>query len=320
MKFSWKQGINFVMILIIGSEEEYHSNFIYKGLIDRGEKVCFLDTRRLMVDFLGSFYPDEKLLSGSFVLNGCKIMLEEIKSIYWRWNYGFYIKPLSGSNEDIYAAQMVEREFESFVNSLYLSLNCLWVNSLNAINLHKTKAYQLYLMAQNDIRVPKTIITNDKEELEAFLESYKGDIIYKPVLGGAHTEKFNRDTLDETRLNLLKNCPVQFQELLEGVDLRVYGIKDKIFAAEIRANTIDFREDRQAQIVQVEIPDKIKADCFKIMELFDLKFTGIDIKYNPETNDYVFIEANPSPMFTYFENKSGHPISDTLMSLLMEGK
>lgn len=313
-------GFVLIMILIIGSEDEYHSKFVYDALVSKGEKACYLDTRRITMDFLGSFFPDKKSLSGNLVLNGCKVLLNEIKSIYWRWDYGITIPPLSNSGDDIFAAHMVEREFESFINSMYLSLNCLWVNSPKAINLHKTKAYQLYLMARNNIRIPKTIITNDRAELEAFLESYKGDIIFKPVLGGAHTEKFNRECLDETRLSLLKNSPVQFQELLKGVDIRVYGIKDKLFAAEIRANTIDFREDKEAQIVPVEIPDKIKEDCLKIMKLFDLNFTGIDIKYNPETNEYVFIEANPSPMFTYFEQKSGYPISDTLTSVLIKGE
>ena len=308
------------MILVIGSQEEYHSKFIYDALVSKGEEVCYLDTRTINNDFLGSFYPAEKLLNGNLVLNDHKVFLDKIKSIYWRWNYGITISPFSNSEEDRYAAYMIGREFESFIDSLYLSLNCLWVNSPNAINMHKTKAYQLYLMAQNNIRVPKTIITNDIDELAKFLESYKGDVIFKPVLGGAHTEKFDRENWDKSRLSLLKKSPVQFQELLEGVDLRVYGIGDKLFAAEIRAKTIDFREDLDAEIVPVELPEKIKNDCFKIMELLDLKFTGIDIKYNHKTDEYVFIEANPSPMFTYFEKQSGYPISDALISLLIKGK
>lgn len=72
--------------------------------------------------------------------------------------------------------------------------------------------------------------------------------------------------------------------------------------------------------MSVELPEKIKNDCFKIMELLDLKFTGIDIKYNSKTDEYIFIEANPFPMFTYFEEKTGYPISDSLVSLLIKGK
>jgi glutathione synthase/RimK-type ligase-like ATP-grasp enzyme len=308
------------MILVIGSEEEYHSKFIHDQLLAKGEEVCYLDTRRINDDFRGSFYPDETVLKGNLILNGRKVFLDTIKSVYWRWNYGIKIPPESNSQEDYYTAYMAEREFTSLIDSLYKSMDCLWVNSLNAINMHKTKAYQTRLMASNNIRVPKTLITNDRNELENFLKDYKGELIFKPVLGGAHTEKLDREVFDEARLNLLKNSPVQFQELLEGVDIRVYGIGDKLFSAEIRANTIDFREDKEAELVPVEIPEKIQQDCFKIMELMDLKFTGIDIKYNPKKDEYVFIEANPSPMFTFFQEKTGFPISETLISLLIKGK
>ncbi|MCK7527854.1 MAG: hypothetical protein MZV64_64715 [Ignavibacteriales bacterium] len=124
------------------------------------------------------------------------------------------------------------------------------------------------------------------------------------------------------KLEYLKYSPVQFQEMIKGVDVRVYGIEDKIFIAEIRAaKTLDFRGDKDAEIVPVELPEKIKQDCLKIMELFDLKFYFVtDIRYNKETDEYVFIEANPSPMFTYFENKSGYPISESLVNLLIKGK
>lgn len=308
------------MILIIGSEDEYHSKFIHDALFSKGEEVCYLDTRRVNIDLLGSFYPSEKSLNGNLVLNGRKVFLDKIKSIYWRCNYGIKIPPVSDSEDDIYNAYMIEREFNSLINSLFNSLDCLWVNTPNAINLHKSKAYQTYLMAKNNIRVPKTLITNDRYELEKFIESYKGELIFKPVLGGAPTERLNLESLDETKLSLIKNSPVQFQELIEGVDIRVYGIADKIFAAEIRAATIDFREDTEAETVPIEIPDKIKQNCFKIMELLDLKFTGIDIKYNSQKDEYVFLEANPSPMFTYFEEKTGFPISETLMDLLIKGK
>ena len=308
------------MILVIGSEEEYHSVFMHDALSVRGEKVCYLDTRRMNIDFLGSFYPAEQNLDGSVVLNGEKVFLNEIKSIYWRCNYGINISPASNSAEDINTAYMQEREFNCLIDSMFRSLDCLWVNSPNAINMHKAKAFQLHLMAKNNIRIPKTLITNDKYELEHFIKSSKNEIIFKPVLGGAHTEKFNPNWLAEERINLLKNSPVQFQELLEGVDIRVYGIGDKLFAAEIRANTIDFREDHDAKIVPVEIPDKIKQDCLTIMKLFDLKFTGIDIKYNPKNDEYVFIEANPSPMFTFFQEKTGFPLSDSLVELLITGK
>jgi glutathione synthase/RimK-type ligase-like ATP-grasp enzyme len=307
------------MILIIGSEDEYHAAFMYDALSARGEEVCYFDTRRIGIDFVGSLFPSEGALKGKFFLNGRNVFLNKIKSVYWRSSYGINIHPASALEEDTHVAFMQEREFSSLIDSTFRMLDCLWVNSQNAINMHKAKGFQLKLMAKNNIRIPRTLITNDREELEEFIKSSSADLIFKPVLGGALTEKLNLPSLSEERLKLLINSPVQFQELLEGVDVRVYGVGEKLFAAEILANSLDFRDDHQAKILPVEIPDKVKQDCLKIMEMFDLKFTGIDIRHNKKTDEYVFIEANPSPMFTFFQEKTGFPISDSLVELLISG-
>ena len=108
---------------------------------------------------------------------------------------------------------------------------------------------------------------------------------------------------------------MQFQEMIEGVDIRVYIVGNEIFPAEIRANTLDFRDDKSAKIVPVELPKDVEENCFKIMPLFNLNYTGMDLRRTPQ-GEYVFIEANPAPMFIHFENQTGYPISDTLIKLL----
>ncbi len=305
------------MILIIGSEEEYHAKYIHDLLKSKNEDVCYLDTRKLSEEILISWSPSYANIQGILNTDNKEINLSDIKSIYWRWHYGISIPPAENTEECFYIVNMLEREITSNINSLFKSLDCLWVNSFDAIEMHKNKGYQLNLMAKNNIRIPKTFITNNKDNLLSYIETTPHDLIYKPVRGGAHTEKITKDDLTEERLNNLKYSPVKFQEYIEGTDVRVYVIGDKIFAANILADTIDFREHEGAKIEPVDIPDNIKQDCLKIMKLFKLNFSGIDIKHSDRTGEYVFIEANPSPMFTYFEEQSGFPISETLCELLI---
>ena len=49
----------------------------------------------------------------------------------------------------------------------------------------------------------------------------------------------------------------------------------------------------------------------------DLLWTGIDLRRTPEGR-YVFLEANPSPMFLGFESRSGLPLTAALADLLTE--
>jgi len=306
-------------ILIIGSAEEYHSRYVYEFLKSKGEAVYYFDTRTLPENLPITWIASDNIVKGNLKINNQKINFNDIKSIYWRWHYGISIKPDDNTCESRNTAFMIESETTSALNSLFLALDCLWVNSIDAIEMHKKKTYQLYLMAQNGIRVPKALITNDRDEIMSFFNQNNGQLIYKPVKGGAHTEKLKESDFTEDRLNSLKTCPVQFQEFIDGVDIRAYVIEDKIFAAEIQAETIDYRNDPYAKIVPVDLPENIKSDCLKIMKLLKLKFSGIDIRRS-YTGEYVFIEANPSPMFVYFEKKSGYPISETLAELLIRGK
>ena len=45
--------------------------------------------------------------------------------------------------------------------------------------------------------------------------------------------------------------------------------------------------------------------------------TGMDFRLTPEGH-YVFLEANPSPMFMGFEARTKQPLTDSLAALLME--
>lgn len=183
--------------------------------------------------------------------------------------------------------------------------------------MHKTKAYQLNLMAKNNIRIPKTLITNDVEAMREFYEQNNKNIIYKPVSGGAFTKKMIEEDFSESKVKHLKYSPIQLQEYVDGVDVRVYAFKNDIFAAEIQSSAIDFREDKNVQITPIELPQNIIDNCKTILETMHLNYSGIDIK-RKENGEFVFIEANPAPMFTYFEKMTKYPILDTLIKELLK--
>jgi glutathione synthase/RimK-type ligase-like ATP-grasp enzyme len=312
-----------MMRLVIGSEEEHHAQHIYALLKAKGEAVAYLDSRQLPEALPLAWEASELTPTGFLTIEGVKIPIASIQSVYWRWYYGIHITPTHQTPEAFHTAHMIEREVTSAIESLFTTLvkdsDCLWVNSLNAVEMHKKKGYQLHLMAKHGIRVPQTLITNDTTAAISFYETNHRSVIVKPVRGGASTQKVTETDFSEEKLGLLKYAPVQFQELIEGVDIRVYGVGNQLFAAEIQATTIDFREDPQATIVPITLPSAIQEQCLQVMQLCDLCFTGIDIRRTPE-GAYVFIEANPSPMFTFFERQSGYPISDALVNLLINGE
>ena len=55
--------------------------------------------------------------------------------------------------------------------------------------------------------------------------------------------------------------------------------------------------------------------CRRIARRLDLLWAGLDFRLTPGGR-YVFLEANPSPMFLGFEARSGLPLTEALTELL----
>ncbi len=287
------------MIIIIGSNEDFHSRFILEKLNEQKFKAKLFDSRQYPQI---CYSPDKE--NNYIILDNEKIFVKDIQSLYWRWYYGVLYN----------TSDIVYREKVSALESFLSSLEDISYNSLQAVELHRKKGLQSQIMENNGIRIPKTIITNDKIAVEEFYEKNNKNIIYKPVRGGAFTQKFKEE--DILRTDSLINCPAQFQEFIDGVDIRVYAFESgEIFAGEIIAQNIDFREDQNAVINRVELPEKIQQNCLKILKLLGLKYSGIDIRLS-KSGEYVFIEANPAPMFYHFENMTGYDITQTLINNL----
>ena len=298
------------MILIIGSEQETHSKYVFEKINKQGIPVRYFDSRKYPENLQIGFSPNTN--DGFFIIDNEKIFLKDIQGVYWRWFYGV---PMENTGDN-FSNRMVLRERTSALNSMFKCMSeTNWLNCYDAIEMHKIKTYQLNLMAKNNIRIPKTIITNNSDELIDFYEKNNKKVIYKPVLGGAMTKQLTDDDLNAEKLSTLKTSPVQLQEFVEGIDIRVFVMGKDIYPAEIKAKTIDFRADDKHTITPVELPDNVNEDCLKALKLLQLGYSGIDIRKSND-GEYVFIEANPAPMFIHFENVTKYPISQKLIELL----
>jgi glutathione synthase/RimK-type ligase-like ATP-grasp enzyme len=291
------------MIIIIGSEEEFHSRYVFEKIQEKNIEVHYFDSRKYPVLNWSANGENDYI-----ILDDKKLFTKDIQGLYWRWYYG-----ITNCRTDI-----IFREKTSALESFLTGLEPISYNSLQAVELHRKKAVQSKLMENNGIRIPKTLITNDKNAVEEFYLNNNKQVIYKPVRGGAYTKKLKEKDFD--RLDTLINCPTQFQEFIDGVDIRVYAFDSgEVFGGEIIAETIDFRADDNSKINKVKLPKKVQKDCLKVMKLLGLKYSGIDIRLNKD-GEYVFIEANPAPMFYHFENMTKYPITETLIQNLIKQK
>ena len=107
------------------------------------------------------------------------------------------------------------------------------------------------------------------------------------------------------------------QEEVPGTNIRVFVAGQRVLPCEVRTESLDFRDDQDPVIVKHDLPADVTEWCLKAARALDLLWTGIDLRRTPE-GKYVFLEANPSPMFMGFESRCGLPLTDALAALLME--
>ncbi|MGE3807014.1 MAG: RimK family alpha-L-glutamate ligase, partial [Gemmataceae bacterium] len=280
-------------VVILGGHDDYHAVHVQQRLQQAGHDVALLDSRWFPAHMQIAYDPVRD--TGVFHLpEGRKLPFQDIRSIYWRCYNSVAVPAISDPEQHYIAAN----DARSLFDSLLIRLPTRWVNGWNAYQLHQTKPAALALVAALGVPVPATILGNEPEAVREFASQHP-NCIFKPVQGGAHTERLGPAHLTDDNLQNLAYAPVTLQEEVPGTNIRVFVAGERVLACEVRTDEIDFRNDQEAPIFPHEVPAEIGAQSIRIARALDLLWTGMDYRLTPE-GCYVYLEANPSPMFVGF--------------------
>jgi hypothetical protein len=298
------------IVLILGGHDDSHAVRVLELLDERGHDAELIDSRWFPSDLRLSFDPAAgwhlHLPTGRVVASG------EVRSVYWRCYNGVGEPGLPDPEQAYIAANDARGLFESML----LTLSARWVNGWAGFQLHQTKPVQLATVAALGVPIPATLLSNDPAAVRAFGARQPASI-FKPVQGGAHTRRVMAHHLSDANLRHLALAPVTLQEEVPGTNIRVFVAGERVLACEVRTEAIDFRDAEQAPIVVHELPPAIAEQSRRVARALHLVWTGIDYRLMPEGR-YVFLEANPSPMFLGFEARCGLPLTEALIGLLTE--
>ncbi len=297
-------------ILILGSYDDEHACHVYQYLKHRlGCDVELVDSRWFPTHMQIGFEP----VSGAGWLRlptGRLVRWQEITAIYWRQTHGVVVPALPDPEQTLIA----EYDSQGLLETLLKVLPARWVNGWHAQQLHRTKPVQLQSVARLGLAIPATIVTNDAEMVKQFVAEH-GRCIFKPVQGGAHARYVESQHLTDEHLSLLRLAPVTIQEFIEGTNIRIFVAGQEVYACEIRTPCLDYRDDPQPRILVHTLPTEVIQQCRTAARELDLLWTGMDFRLTPDGR-YVFLEANPSPMFLGFEKATGLPLTEALVKLL----
>ena len=192
------------------------------------------------------------------------------------------------------------------------------VNRPEPMGSNMSKPYQMHLIRQLGLDIPETLITNDPDEVIEFHNQW-GRVIYKSISGVRSIVKELKKQ-DISRLDNIRLCPTQFQQYVEGFDVRVHTIGNKVFATRADTNVADYRyspreQDGKTELSPYELSAELKQRCTNLATGLGLDFAGIDLKITPDGRAYCF-EVNPCPAYSYYEMHTGQPIARAVAEYL----
>jgi glutathione synthase/RimK-type ligase-like ATP-grasp enzyme len=186
------------------------------------------------------------------------------------------------------------------------------------------KTFQLSVAQQLGLTIPRTCVTNSLARMRTFATAVAkagGDVVFKPSMGGGLCEPLDDRALH--RLEHLPHSPTIFQQRIYGDAVRATFVGNALVSAVvIPADTLDYRADGdyaagRTSYSEAKLPAALVDKTLALLRACGLLMSGVDF-IRTEEGEWVFLEANSSPIFLDVELKTGAPISDAIAGLLLD--
>ena len=301
------------MILLWGIQDDAPMSLVMEDFIHSGADFFFLDQHDVFTDSIEYAFERESGAQCVIYSKGTRIDLKDVSAVYLRpYNFREFDTALNKSLED----PLIQRAaaFEMQLTACLNSSDAVVVNRTDPSSTNNSKPFQLSLIHKTGLKIPETYISNDNQAVKKFLLGNPSSI-YKSISGVRSIVS----QVENAQLEYLQDvswCPTLFQKLIPGTNYRVHVIGDRIFALRIHSDKLDYRYGNTAMFAE-ELPESIAAKCRALNSLLGLHFSGVDLIRTQE-DEWYCLEVNPSPAYSYFQYKSGEPISQALCAFLMD--
>lgn len=309
--------------------EEAGKNGIEAILFDAGG-YPITDKEEISIDYENGISPKLRMSIGGTTVNG-----EDVSGIWWRRPRGTKSFGRSGMDQYMHLeGEVVIRSLKEFL------LHINWVSDPEATRMACRKPVQLAVAKEVGLQIPSTCISNSPVAVKDFMSSLGGrGMIMKPV-GTSFVDLSQDQELEDggskviftqivdrsvvlDNLDLIKNCPVIFQEAVEkDSDVRITVVDGQVFCAEIilencsNPKNVDWRNHDGIRVYRRhKLPKRIKDLCVQFTNAMGLRFGCIDMAYSSKSG-YTFFEINPQGQWLPSQIELDYPISAALLKSL----
>lgn len=310
--------MNKVSYLILSSTLDFSTDYVCAEMKARGLSYLRLN-RDQFAEYIVE-YRDNTL----YVIMDEEIYLvapESLESVFFR-------SPVFIRSNKPYSLekQLYRSQWSSFIRNLTVFSGARWLNHPMSTYQAENKIYQLDIAKRVGLKVPETVITNDSAGL-IDSKTYIVKALDTPLFFEAGQEMFTYSTAAtgaEIKASSLRMAPVIIQEYVEDkVDLRVTVIGNKLFPAFITKNGHGIKGDwrktpkEELEYNKASIPRDIEEKLLLLMKKLNISFGGIDLMLR--SNDYYFVEVNPTGEWGWIEASVQYDIHGAIVDWMVNG-
>lgn len=290
------------LALLLGLAHEPPVAAVTRELQRMGLPHVAVDQRQLLAGDCRTWLIRQRA-GGVIALGGTEVPLEDVAGVYTRLTTWAELPEVVADPSLLAHARRLHEAIDGWLESTGARV----LNRTSANDTNNSKPYQALLIREL-FDIPATLVTNDPQAVEEFRDEF-GALIYKSVSGERSIVTVFTEA-DVERLHLLTSAPVQFQEHVAGVDVRVHVVGAEVFATQVDSDAADYRYDASGAVSMqaIELSDAVTAACVALTARMGLELAGIDLRY-ADDGRVVCFEVNPSPAYTAYEDLTGQPIA-----------
>lgn len=317
-------------ILILTNKEDTHVDGVIRWMSAHDIQVFRLNSEDLISQYRTHLYIDRQGSWGGTISDqvGRVLDLARLKVAWFRKpEFDFFGKQALSAEEEFATS-----ETKALINILYTMPHIRWINDPFIANRAKVKFQQLLLARSMNIKVPRTLITNQPHLAKDFFVECGQEVLVKTI----YTNSVNLDGVTQgipsrkvgvdefyKYYESIALSPTQFQEYVKkAFELRVTVVGERVFAVKIDSQLheetrVDWRLYTQLNPHSVyKLPEEIDLFCVKFLQEQRLLFGAMDFIVTPE-GEYYFLENNPFGQYLWLEYETNLPLTEEMCNLLI---
>ncbi|TDE03737.1 ATP-grasp domain-containing protein [Flavobacterium hiemivividum] len=223
------------------------------------------------------------------------------------------------------------RELTKFLFSRFKEKK--WMPHYKGIDVNKLDV--LYYANKAKIKVPTTVVCNNKNDLITFFKNSLTGIIIKPIRHSGYfikeknTYSIYTNSIDEKFINSLPEnfTATLFQEKVKSkFEIRVFYLDGEFFATAIIINNnnnnteADIKlsfESKDINWIPYKLPTKYEQEMHAFFQSINLNTCSFDVILTPD-NENILLEINPVGQYSAPSNRCNYNIEEKIANWLIK--